>query len=152
MDIVLLNLRISMWGVSRVLPDHEYEMDADKAMVWATKKILECPEYEFLLQLKRSIHRRLRTLALPGEILRAGVYPISVGMVEAVEKTLEDFSVLLSDQDITQLRKDQGPRELVQERMQSVKVVLDSLVEDAPTRQIVLRDGLSSRPLPLGPV
>ena len=51
-DIVLLNLRISMWGVSRVLPDHEYEVDADKAMVRATKKILECPEYEFLLQLK----------------------------------------------------------------------------------------------------
>jgi len=92
-DIVLLNLRISMWGVSRVLPDHEYQVDADKAMVRATKKILECPEYEFLLQLKRSIHRRLRTLALPGEILRAGVYPISVGMVQAVEKTLEEFSV-----------------------------------------------------------
>ena len=92
-DIVLLNLRISMWGVSRVLPDHEYEVDADKAMVRATKKILECPEYEFLLQLKRSIHRRLKTLALPGEILRAGVYPVSVAMVEAVEKTLEDFTV-----------------------------------------------------------
>ena len=43
-DIVLLNLRISMWGVSRVLPDHEYQVDADKAMVRATKKILECPE------------------------------------------------------------------------------------------------------------
>jgi len=92
-DIVLLNLRISMWGVSRVLPDHEYEVDADKAMVRATKKILECPEYEFLLQLKRSIHRRLKTLALPGEILRAGVYPVSVGMVEEVEKELEAFSV-----------------------------------------------------------
>jgi magnesium-transporting ATPase (P-type) len=92
-DIVLLNLRISMWGVSRVLPDHEYEVDADKAMVRATKKILECPEYEFLLQLKRSIHHRLRTLALPGEILRAGVYPISVGMVQTIEQTLEDFSV-----------------------------------------------------------
>jgi hypothetical protein len=286
-DIVLLNLRISMWGISRVLPDHEYEVDADKAMVRATKKILECPEYEFLLQLKRSIHRRLRTLALPGEILRAGVYPISVGMVETIEKTLEDFAVrwgvgvlglgevwdlrvrevedrlralydeedypswervcrcfdvrwnyftmntpqvlqaisaklfvreqakatvqwsemldeirdglrltfkelvdalvdkltprpdgtrkklvgvdrllefldtfskkdvandgelqvlveevrgLLSGQDLSRLRKEQGLRELVQERMQSVKVVLDTLVEDAPGRQIVLRD------------
>src|SRR5436190_24258397 len=66
-DIVLLNLRISMWGVSRVLPDQQYQVDADKAMVRATKKILECSEYEFLLQLKRSIHRRLRTLALPGD-------------------------------------------------------------------------------------
>src|SRR5262245_8728743 len=286
-DIVLLNLRISMWGVSRVLPDHEYDVDADKAMVRATKKILECPEYEFLLQLKRQIHRRLKTLALPGEILRAGVYPVSVGMVEAVERTLEDFLVrwgvgvlgleqvwdlrvreiedrlralydeedypswervrgcfdvrwnyftintpqvlqavsgklfireqakatvqwnemleeirdglrltfkelvdalvdkltpgtdgtrkklvgvdrllefldtfskkdvaddeqlrvlveevrgLLQDQDISKLRKDQGLRELVQERMQSVKVVLDTLVEEAPTRQIVLRE------------
>jgi len=286
-DIVLLNLRISMWGVSRVLPDQQYEVDADRDMVRATKKILQCPEYEFLLQLKRSIHRRLRTLALPGEILRAGVYPVSVPMVESVEKTLEDFLVrwgvgvlglgevwdlrvreiedrlralydeedypswervrgcfdvrwnyfamntpqvlqaisaklftreqakatvqwnemleeirdglrltfkelvdalvdkltpapdgtrkklvgvdrllefldtfskkdvaddeqlrvlveetgsLLSDQDISQLRKDQGLRELVQERMQSVKVVLDSLVEDAPARQIVLQN------------
>jgi hypothetical protein len=286
-DIVLLNLRISMWGVSRVLPDHEYEVDADKVMVRPTKKILECPEYEFLLQLKRGIHRRLRTLALPGEILRAGVYPISLGMVEPVERTLEDFSVrwgvgilglgevwdlcvrevedrlralydeedypswervcrcfdvrwnyftmntpqvlqavsaklfvreqakatvqwnemleeirdglrltfkelvdalvdkltpkpdgtrkkmvgvdrllefldtfskkdvanddelrvlaeevrgLLNGQDISRLRKDQGLRELVQERMRSVKVVLDTLVEEAPAPQIVLRD------------
>jgi hypothetical protein len=286
-DIVLLNLRISMWGVSRVLPDHEYEVDADKAMVRATKKILECPEYEFLLQLKRSIHRRLKTLALPGEILRAGVYPVSVPMVEEVERELEAFSIrwgvgvlaleqvwdlrvrevedrlralydeedypswervrgcfavrwnyfsmstpqvlqaisgklfvreqakatvqwnemleeirdglrltfkelvdalvdklaprpdgarkklvgvdrllefldtfskkdvaddeqlrmlveevrgLLSGQDVSRLRKDQGLRELVQERMQSVKVVLDTLVEDAPVRQIVLRE------------
>ncbi|MCI0640722.1 MAG: hypothetical protein L0Y72_24345 [Gemmataceae bacterium] len=90
-EIVLLNLRISMWGVSRVLPDHEYEVDADKKMVRATKKILECPEYEFLLQLKRSIHRRLRTLALPGKILRAGVYSVSVAMVQTIEATLEDF-------------------------------------------------------------
>jgi hypothetical protein len=286
-NIVLLNLRISMWGVSRVLPDNEYEVDADKAMVRATKKILECPEYEFLLQLKRRIHRRLKTLALPGEILRAGVYPVSVAMVESIEKTLEDFLVrwgvgvlgleqvwdlrvreiedrlralydeadypswervcgcfevrwnyfsmntpqalqgisgklfvreqakatvewnemleeirdglrltfkelvdalvdkltpgadgtrkklvgvdrllefldtfskkdvaddeqlrvlveevrgLLNGQDISRLRKDHGLRELVQERMQSVKVALDTLVEDAPTRQIVLRD------------
>jgi len=62
-------------------------------MVRATKKILECPEYEFLLQLKRSIHRRLKTLALPGEVLRAGVYPVSVPMVEEVEKELEAFSI-----------------------------------------------------------
>jgi membrane peptidoglycan carboxypeptidase len=33
-----------------------------------------------------------------------------------------------------------GLRELVQERMQSVKMVLDTLVEDAPARQIVLRE------------
>src|SRR6185295_5022069 len=92
-DIVLLNLRISMWGVSRVLPDQQYEVDADRAMVRATKKILECPEYEFLLQLKRRIHTRLRSLALPGEILRSGVYPVSVAMVEIVEQTLADFSV-----------------------------------------------------------
>src|SRR5580765_2172015 len=90
-DIVLLNLRISMWGISRVLPSSEYEVDADKAMIRASKKILECPEYEFLLQLKRGIQRRLRTLALPGEILRAGVYPVSVAMVETVEKTLGDY-------------------------------------------------------------
>src|ERR1700689_242849 len=62
-------------------------------MVRASKKILEGPESEFLLQLKRPIHRRLKSLALPGEILRAGVYPVSVAMVEAVEKTLEEFSV-----------------------------------------------------------
>src|SRR5215475_5385910 len=92
-DIILLNLRISMWGISRVLPDHDYEVDADKAMVRATKRILECPEYEFLQKHKRTIHRKLRTLALPGEVLRAGVYPVSVPMVEAVERTLEDFSV-----------------------------------------------------------
>ena len=92
-DIVLLNLRISMWGVSRVLPDQQYEVDAEKPLVRATKKILECPEYEFLLQLKRAIHRQLRSLALPGEILRAGIYPMALAMVESVDKTLEAFEV-----------------------------------------------------------
>jgi hypothetical protein len=286
-DIVLLNLRISMWGVSRVLPDQQYEVDAEKLLVRATKKILECPEYEFLLQLKRAIHRRLRSLALPGEFLRAGIYPMALAMVEDVDKTLEAFEVrwgvgvvslgevwdlrvreiedrlrglynekdypswervrssfdvrwnyftvntpqalqaisgklfrreqakatvqwndmmqeirdglrltfkelvdalvdkltprpdgtrkklvgterlleflatfskqnvadddelrvlveesrsLLQGRDVEELRKNQGVRELVQERMTSVKVILDTLVEDVPTRQIVLRD------------
>jgi hypothetical protein len=43
-------------------------------------------------------------------------------------------------QDISWLRKDQGLREIAQERMQSVKVVLDTLLENAPARQIVLRE------------
>ena len=59
----------------------------------ATKRVLECAEYEFLLQLKRRMHSRLRSLALPGQILRAGVYPISVAMVDTIEKELEDFEV-----------------------------------------------------------
>lgn len=287
MDIVLLNLRISMWGVSRVLPDRQYEVNADRTLVRATKRILECPEYEFLLQLKRSIHRSIQALALPGDILRAGVYPISSPMIQEAERVLEDFVVrwevaiqglgqvwdlrirevedrlgglyderdypswdrvsrcfavnwnyfsmttpqvleavsgglylrekakateewqamiseirdglrltfkqlidalvdrltpqadgtrkklvgvdrllefvdafakkdvandgelrtlvdevrgLLKGKDVAQLRKDQGVRELVQERMESVAVVLDTLVQDAPARQIVLRD------------
>jgi hypothetical protein len=118
-DIVLLNLRISMWGVSRVLPDHEYEVDADKAMVRATKKILECPEYEFLLQLKRSIHRRLKTLALPGENLRAGVYPVSLPMVEEVETELEAFSVRWAVGVLGLSRWDLGVRE-VEDRLRAL--------------------------------
>ena len=59
---------------------------------------------------------------------------------EQLRTLVEEVRGLLSGQDISKLRKDQGMRELVQERMQSVKVVLDTLVEDAPTRQIVLRD------------
>jgi hypothetical protein len=59
---------------------------------------------------------------------------------EQLRTLVEEVRGLLNGQDISQLRKDQGLRELVQERMQSVKVVLDTLVEDAPTRQIVLRD------------
>ena len=46
---------------------------------------------------------------------------------------------LLAGQDISRLRKDQDLRELVKERMESAKVILDPLVEDAPSRQIVLR-------------
>ena len=59
---------------------------------------------------------------------------------EQLRELVEEVRGLLSGQDVSKLRKDQGLRELVQERMQSVKVVLDTLVEDAPTRQIVLRD------------
>jgi hypothetical protein len=59
---------------------------------------------------------------------------------EQLRILVEEVRGLLNGQDITRLRKDQGLRELVQERMQSVKVVLDTLVEDAPARQVVLRD------------
>ena len=57
---------------------------------------------------------------------------------EQLRGLVEEVRGLLNG--ISKLRKDQGLRELVQERMQSVKVVLDTLVEDAPARQIVLRD------------
>jgi len=63
-----------------------------------------------------------------------------VGDDEQLRVLVEEVRGLLDGQDVSRLRKDQGLRELVQERMQSVKVVLDTLVEDAPTRQIVLRD------------
>lgn len=92
-DVVLLNLRISMWGISRTLGDHDYEVDADKSMTRASKKILQAPEYEFLLSEKRLIHRRLKAMALPGDILRAGIYPISIAMVDAVDQALQEFSV-----------------------------------------------------------
>jgi hypothetical protein len=59
---------------------------------------------------------------------------------EGLRLLVEEVRGLLSDQDVSRLRKDQGLRDFVQERMQSVKVVLDTMVEDAPTRQIVLRD------------
>jgi hypothetical protein len=59
---------------------------------------------------------------------------------EQLRTLVEEVRGLLNGQDVSRLRKDQGLRELVQEWMQSVKVVLDTLVEDAPARQIVLRD------------
>jgi len=59
---------------------------------------------------------------------------------EQLRVLVEETRSLLNGQEISKLRKDQGLREVVQERMQSVKVVLDTLVVDAPARQIVLRD------------
>ena len=59
---------------------------------------------------------------------------------EQLRVLVEEVRGLLNGQDISKLRKDQGLREVVQERMQSVKVVLDTLVQDAPARQIMLRD------------
>jgi hypothetical protein len=59
---------------------------------------------------------------------------------EQLRVLVEEVRGLLAGQDVSRFRKDQGLREFVQERMQSVKVVLDTLVEDAPARQIVLRD------------
>ena len=59
---------------------------------------------------------------------------------EQLRVLVEEVRGLLDGQDVSRLRKDQGLRELVQERMQSVKVVLDTLAEEAPARQIVLRE------------
>lgn len=92
-DIVLLNLRISMWGVSRTLSEQQYAVEADRTLVRATKKILECPEYEYLMTIKRAIHRNIHSLALPGNVLRSGIYPISAAMVSRVDDALEDFNV-----------------------------------------------------------
>lgn len=92
-DIVLLNLRISMWGVNRTLGTGDYEVDAEKPLVRASKKILDCPEYEYLTRLKRGIHSRLKSLALPAQILRAGVYPVALAMVPDVDAILQRFEV-----------------------------------------------------------
>ena len=47
---------------------------------------------------------------------------------EQLRVLMEEVRGLLSGQDLSRLHKDQGLRELVQKRMQSLKVVMDTLV------------------------
>jgi len=59
---------------------------------------------------------------------------------EKLQALVSQVRGLPKGQDISRLRTDQDLAELVKERMESTKLVLDTLVEDAPARQIVLRD------------
>ena len=82
------------------------------------------PNLEFISRLRELRHGRIS----PSPKIR----PVFAFRKQAADHAnLDPFS---------ELRKDQGLRELVQERMQSVKVVLDAMVEEAPARQIVLRE------------
>lgn len=92
-DVILLNLTTSMWGVSRALAESDYEVDANKKMTRANKKILDCAEYDYLNKLKNGVHRTLRLISLPAHFMKAGIYPLSVALIEQVDKVLEEFMI-----------------------------------------------------------
>jgi hypothetical protein len=79
--------------------------------------------------------------AQTGMMIDALVVPLTIPKSDPKDKAAQDNVTESKPQEAEEPKpKDQGLRELVQERMQSVMVVLDTLVENAPARQIVLRD------------
>ena len=77
--------------VSRALKDDEYEVDADKDRTSARKKILDCVEYDMIGKVDRAFKAWLAIKALPTELLRSAMFPVSIPMVAEVDNELESY-------------------------------------------------------------
>jgi hypothetical protein len=86
---VCLVLRFSRPGITRRLRVDEFEAkDAEKDLVGAQKKIVDCPEYGQVAALDRSIKAFVASKALPSKLYRDGTYLIPIASMEAVDKFL----------------------------------------------------------------
>jgi hypothetical protein len=65
-------------------------VDADKAMLALSKRLLNSPELRDIEQLDRQIQEYLTNLCLPS-LFKTGVYRLPIPLVEQVEKALNEF-------------------------------------------------------------
>ena len=78
-------------AMNRKLGDDEYEVDADKEFTSANKKILKCQEFDAIGRLDRTFKAWLRLKALPTDLLRSAMFPVSLPMVVEVDEALEHY-------------------------------------------------------------
>ncbi len=85
-----LMLAFSRPGVTRRLKKDQFTAaDADKALVGASKKIIDSPEYAAVAAYERGVKAYVAHMALPSTLYRDGAYLILNTRVKAVDEFLE---------------------------------------------------------------
>lgn len=91
-NAVLLSLTLCCAGNSRKVNAAQYEVDADKAMLSMSKRLLESPEYDAIKALDRDIKAYLNARCLPS-MFRSGVCLLPVVLYPETEERLRDFRI-----------------------------------------------------------
>ncbi len=89
---VLLSLTIGSFGNVRKLSTSQIEVDADKAMIGANKKLLDSPELKAITSLDGKVRAWLYTRSVPGPF-GPGIYLVPLSLVQEVEEKLAEFQI-----------------------------------------------------------
>jgi hypothetical protein len=68
------------------------EKKVDREMIAVSKKLIDCQEYKDIVTLDRKIKRLIRLRCIPS-VVRRGIFLLSVGLVNEVDKEVQSFSV-----------------------------------------------------------
>jgi len=81
---VCLVLDFHRWGVRRKVDAHQVETDADRALLAVSKRILDSPEYDAIVQHDGKTRAWVEARALPS-LLKKGIWRLPVALVEETD-------------------------------------------------------------------
>jgi hypothetical protein len=87
---ICLALDVKCIGNSRKLRDDQIEVEADKEMIKAAKKLLDAPELDAIKSLDAEMRNWLGKRALPS-MFKSGIYLIPISLVQDVDAKLQEY-------------------------------------------------------------
>lgn len=88
-NTVFVQVSFSMWGIDRKLRKDEFETEASKERVAATKRLITGPEYRAIEKLTWTTRDKIADdYALPCSMARLGNYMVAIPMIDTVERFL----------------------------------------------------------------
>jgi len=91
-NAVMLSVRTTRLGVRRKLSTDLISIDADKAMIGASKALLECDEYTAIVRADTELRAALRQLAIPTPNNLIGQYVVAKPIVGTVDSMLVSWT------------------------------------------------------------
>lgn len=87
---VFVKLRLGLAGNSRKISSSQIDVDADKALVRASKLLLDSRELEAIRRLDGEVRRYLYSMCLPFE---PGIHLLPIPLIETVDSKLREFQL-----------------------------------------------------------
>ena len=85
---VFIKVHLGLLGNSRKVSSSQVEVDADKALILVTKRLLASPELQAIRTLDGDVRRFLYDTCLPFEV---GIHLLPLGLLETVDEKLREF-------------------------------------------------------------
>jgi hypothetical protein len=86
---VFIKVHLGLLGNSRKVSSSQVEVDADKALILVSKRLLDSLELQAIRSLDGDIRRYLYDTCLPFEV---GIHLLPLGLLETVDEKLHEFS------------------------------------------------------------
>ena len=86
---VFIKVHLGLLGNSRKVSSSQVEVDADKALILVSKRLLDSPELQAIRSLDGDVRRYLYDTCLPFEV---GIHLLPLGLLETVDEKLHEFT------------------------------------------------------------
>ena len=97
---VFIKVHLGLLGNSRKVSSSQVEVDADKALILVSKRLLDSPELQAIRSLDGDVRRYLYDTCLPFEV---GIHLLPLGLLETVDEKLREFNEKRNDSKAIQL-------------------------------------------------